>query len=81
MATRRLKDLPKDLDTQISVDFNELLRKVHFGLSNNLKKRADTMPVWTGFFASSWKVQASAVIPKDKVENFRPWSAIKRERS
>ena len=81
MATRRLKDLPKDLDTQISVDFNELLRKVHFGLSNNLKKRTDTMPVWTGFFASSWKVQASAVIPKDKVENFRPWSAIKRERS
>ena len=50
MAIRRLKDLPKDLDTQISVDFNELLRKVHFGLSNNLKKRPDTMPIWTGFF-------------------------------
>ena len=42
MATRRLKDLPKDLDTQISVDFNELLRKVHFGLSNNLKKRVSS---------------------------------------
>ena len=81
MATRRLEDLPKDLDTQISVDFNELLRKVHLGLSNNLKKRSDTMPVWTGFFASSWKVQTSAVIPKDKVENFRPWSTIKREKS
>ena len=81
MATRRLEDLPKDLDTQISVDFNELLRKVHLGLSNNLKKRPDTMPIWTGFFASSWKVQTSAVIPKDKVENFRPWSTIKREKS
>ena len=81
MATRRLEDLPKDLDTQISVDFNELLRKVHFGLSNNLKKRSDTMPVWTGFFASSWKVQTMAVPATEKVEDNPEWAAIKRERS
>ena len=34
MATRRLKDLPKDLDKKISRDFNNLIKDVHFELSS-----------------------------------------------
>ena len=74
MVTRRLEDLPKDLDRQISEDFNELLQEVHTDLSNPKK-----MPVWTGFFASSWKIQGTAIIPTDKVENYEPWASIKYE--
>ena len=81
MATRRLKDLPKDLDTRISEDFNSLIKDVHFQLSNQHKKRPITMPVWTGFFASSWKASNSAVHATHKVENYEPWASIKRERS
>ena len=75
-VTRRLEDLPKDLDSQISADFNELLQEVHTDLSN-----PNEMPVWTGFFASSWKIQGTAIIPTDKVENYEPWASIKREAS
>ena len=75
-VTRRLEDLPKDLDRQISEDFNELLQEVHTDLSN-----PNEMPVWTGFFASSWKIQGTAIIPTDKVENYEPWASIKREAS
>ena len=81
MAIRRLKDLPKDLDTKISEDFNSLIKDVHFQLSNQHKKRPITMPVWTGFFASSWKASNSAVHATHKVENYEPWASIKRERS
>ena len=31
-VTRRLEDLPKDLDRQISEDFNELLQEIHTDL-------------------------------------------------
>ena len=76
MAVRFLKDLPKDLDRQISEDFNELLQEVHTDLSN-----PNEMPVWTGFFASSWKIQGTPIIPTDRVENHEPWASIKREAS
>ena len=79
-VTRRLKDLPKDLDRQISEDFNELLQEVHLDLSAKGVERKK-MPVWTGFFASSWKIQGTPIIPTDKVENYEPWASIKRERS
>ena len=81
MATRRLKDLPKDLDKKISRDFNNLIKDVHFELSNRHEKRPTTMPVWTGFFASSWKASNSAVHATHKVEDYQPWAGIKRERS
>ena len=74
--TKRLQDLPKDLDRKISADFNELLQGIHTDLSSE-----DISPVWTGFFASSWKIQGTAIIPTDKVENYEPWATIKRERS
>ena len=75
-VTKRLEDLPKDLDRQISADFNELLQGIHTDLSSK-----DISPVWTGFFASSWKIQGTAIIPTDKVENYEPWATIKRAAS
>jgi len=65
-----LKEDPmKDLDAQLNADFNKLIRKVHRSLST--KKRS---PVYTGFFASSWKAQTMGVKAKDKVQDFKPWS-------
>ena len=49
VTARTLRDLPKDLDKNISRDFNALIKKVHRTLST--KKHS---PVYTGFFASSW---------------------------
>lgn len=74
MTIRDIRKLPKELDRKISKDFNALIRKVHTQLST--KKRS---PVYTGFFASSWVAQGTAVKATDKVENFKPWSGIKKE--
>ena len=74
MTIRDIRKLPKELDRKISNDFNALIRKVHTQLST--KKRS---PVYTGFFASSWKVQSSAIKATDKVEKFKPWSGIKKQ--
>lgn len=71
---RDIRHLPKDLDRQISKDFNALIKKIHKTLST--KKHS---PVYTGFFASSWIAQGSPVKAKDKIEKFQPWSGIKRE--
>lgn len=74
MVTRRLRDLPKDLDSKISRDFNNLLVSIQENLPNH-------SPVWTGFFASSWKIQGTPIVPTDRVEDHLPWKAIKYERS
>ena len=74
MTTRDIRNLPKDLDRQISKDFNALIRKVHRTLST--KKHS---PVYTGFFASSWKAQGTPVRPIDPIEKFSPWNSIKRK--
>jgi hypothetical protein len=79
-VTKRLQDLPKDLDRKISADFNELLQEIHTDLSTKGVQRKK-MPVWTGFFASSWKIQGTPIIPTDRVENYEPWASIKREAS
>tara|TARA_R100000781_G_scaffold73414_1_gene45859 strand:- start:54 stop:602 length:549 start_codon:yes stop_codon:yes gene_type:complete len=81
MAVRRLKDLPKDLDSQISEGFNNVIKITHFELSNRESTVPDPMPIWTGFFASSWKAQTSPVTANHKAENYQPWKAIKYERS
>ena len=77
MTIRSLKELyrkNKGLDKTISKDFNVLIKKVHAQLST--KKRS---PVYTGFFASSWKAQGTPVKATDKVERFKPWSGIKKQ--
>ncbi len=74
MVARTLRDLPKDLDKQISKDFNALIKKVHRTLST--KKHS---PVYTGFFASSWQAQGSPVRQTDYIQNYQPWAGIKIE--
>ena len=74
MTIRDIRNLPKDLDRQISKDFNTLIRKIHRTLGT--KKHS---PVYTGFFASSWVAQGSPVKPKDPIENFQPWASIKKQ--
>ena len=78
MATKFLKDLPKDLDKKISRDFNKLIKDVHFQLSNQNKSEPTTMPVFTGFFASSWKAQNTPVTANHKVENYEPWATQRK---
>ena len=74
MAKDFLKSDPiGDFEQQFNQDYNQLIRKVHKGLST--KKRS---PVYTGFFASSWKAQTMGVRAKDKVEYYKPWSDIKK---
>ena len=75
MAKNFLKEDPmKDLESQLNADFNKLVRKVHRSLST--KKRS---PVYTGFFASSWKAQTMGVKAKDDVYKFQPWGNLARE--
>ena len=76
MTIRNVRNLPKDLDKNISRDFNDLIKDVHRKLST--KKRS---PVWTGFFASSWEASTSAIQPEEIAENFEPWKSIKFERT
>ena len=78
MAIRSLKDLPKDLNKKISRDFNNLVKDVHFQLSNQHQETPITMPVWTGFFASSWKASNSAVHATHNIMNYEPWASIKQ---
>jgi hypothetical protein len=62
-----------DLQAQLNADFNSLIRKTHKSLSTKTHS-----PVWTGFFASSWKVQTTGVRAKDDIRKFKPWTDIKK---
>ena len=64
------------LESQLNQDFNDLIRDIH----KNLSTRKHS-PVYTGFFASSWKVQTMAVNAVEKAEDHQPWKGIKREAS
>ena len=74
MAVRRLRDLPKDLDKKISRDFNNLIKDVHSELTSE-----QNMPVWTGFFASSWKASNTPVQATHDIMDYQPWASIKQE--
>ena len=74
MAVRRLRDLPKDLDKKISRDFNNLIKDVHSELTSE-----QNMPVWTGFFASSWKASNTPVSATHDIMDYQPWASIKQE--
>ena len=63
-----------DMEAQINADFNSLIRKTHKSLSTKTHS-----PVWTGFFASSWKAQTMGVKAKDDIRKFKPWSTINKE--
>lgn len=75
------KDLSKsdpvgDVEARMNRDFNKVIRETHRRLST--RKHS---PVWTGFFASSWKAQTMAVRAVEEAESYQPWKAIKYERS
>jgi hypothetical protein len=62
-----------DITAQINADFNTVINKTHKSLSTKSHS-----PVWTGFFASSWKVQTTGVRAKDDIRKFKPWSNINK---
>ena len=64
------------LENQLNRDFNKVIDKMHKSLSTKTHS-----PVWTGFFASSWKVDTKAIPATEAVEENPEWAAIKRERS
>ena len=64
------------LQSQLNQDFNKVIDKMHKSLSTKTHS-----PVWTGFFASSWKVDTKAIPATEAVEDNPEWAAIKRERS
>ena len=69
----RKSDPMADMKVQINNDFNTLINKTHKSLSSKTHS-----PVYTGFFASSWKVQTTGVRAKDDIRKFKPWADIKK---
>ena len=75
MAKDFLKSDPiADLEAQLNRDFNTVIRKAHRSLGTKTHS-----PVYTGFFASSWKVANTPPKAKDDILKFKPWSEIKRQ--
>ena len=75
MAKDFLKsDVVGDLEAQLNRDFNTVIKKAHKSLGTETHS-----PVYTGFFASSWKVANTPPKAKDDILKFKPWSEIKRQ--
>ena len=73
MAKDFLKSDPiGDLEAQLNSDFNTVIKKTHKSLGTKTYS-----PVYTGFFASSWKVSNTPPKAKDDIRDFQPWSSIK----
>lgn len=65
------KQIESDLEAHLQESYNRLIRTIMRRLAT--KKRS---PVWTGFFASSWKAEYSPIQPVDRVEDFSPWAEL-----
>ena len=73
---KRVSDQIKDAtEAYLQESFNRLIATIMRRLAT--KKRS---PVYTGFFASSWKAHTSPVVAEDKVEEFAPWSGIRKRK-
>ena len=72
-AARSLDLVGPDLEAYMQESFNRLILTIMRRLAT--KKRS---PVYTGFFASSWKTSTSPIKASDKVENFQPWAGLRR---
>ena len=68
---RLSKQIQSDLDSHLQQSYNRLIAKIMRRLAT--KKRS---PVWTGFFASSWKAESSPIQPVDRVQDFSPWAEL-----
>lgn len=72
-AARSLDLVGPDLEAYLQESYNRLIKTIMRRLAT--KKRS---PVYTGFFASSWKANTSPIRAKDKLE--QPWLEIKRRK-
>ena len=72
MAKDFLKSDPiGDTKALIESDFNTVIREIHSSLSTKTHS-----PVYTGFFASSWKVANTPPQATQEVKNYKPWSGF-----
>lgn len=73
---KRVSDQIKDAtEAYLQQSYNRLIATIMRRLAT--KKRS---PVYTGFFASSWKAHTSPIVADDKVEEFAPWSEIRKRK-
>lgn len=72
-AARSLDLVGPDLEAYMRESFNKLILTIMRRLAT--KKRS---PVYTGFFASSWKANTSPIKSTDKVEDFQPWAGLRK---
>lgn len=74
MARRSLSDIGPDIRRSLTTDVNRLVSVIMKNLPAN-------SPQYTGFFASSWKAGTSRPRPVDRLEDFTPWSRIKKDKA
>ena len=75
MAKQVSQQIQDEVEAYLQQSYNRLIATIMRRLAT--KKRS---PVYTGFFASSWKASTSPVVADNKVEDFAPWSGIKRRK-
>tara|TARA_R110002020_G_scaffold316839_1_gene532195 strand:- start:3566 stop:4078 length:513 start_codon:yes stop_codon:yes gene_type:complete len=76
MAGSVSNQIEAEVQAHLQQSYNRLIATIMRRLAT--KKRS---PVYTGFFASSWKVNTSPIVAKDKVEDFSPWSEIRQRKA
>lgn len=76
MAKSVAQQIENEVEAYLQQSYNRLIATIMRRLAT--KKRS---PVYTGFFASSWKAHTSPIVADDKVEDFAPWSGIKKRKS
>lgn len=69
------KQIEDEVEAHLQQSYNRLIATIMRRLAT--KKRS---PVYTGFFASSWKAHTSPIVADDKVEDFAPWSGIRKRK-
>ena len=75
---RKKKGLTKivpDLTDSLERDFNAFIQFAVTKLADR-----DNSPVYTGFFASSWKAGTQRATAQDKIADFEPWNRLKERR-
>ena len=75
MAKSVAKQIENEVEAHLQQSYNRLIATIMRRLAT--KKRS---PVYTGFFASSWKAHTSPIVADDKVEDFAPWSEIRKRK-
>jgi hypothetical protein len=76
MARKRgIGNIVPDITSQLDRDFNAFIQLALEGLATK-----NNSPVYTGFFASSWKASTQRTKPTDRVQDFAPWSDLKKRR-